>query len=167
MSCYRNVLLPKCLLPKRPFPKSPLPKCLDTVKYTLFARTLWVFVENDHCQIWGVCQLTYHAAICVVDGVGVTVVKAAAVKPYLHVCLDSWRRLRPALCKHTFLLGRSESKTGARHGKLNEEQQEQDDHVLAGQGGKHLASSYIKKYRTNVEKFILHLLHRIQWSNTD
>ena len=30
ISCYRNVMLPKCLLPKRPLPKCPLPKCLDT-----------------------------------------------------------------------------------------------------------------------------------------
>ena len=38
MSCYRNVLLPKCQLPKRPLPKCPLPKCLDTSKFSQICR---------------------------------------------------------------------------------------------------------------------------------
>ena len=69
-------------------------------------------------------------AECVVWRRRVGVVEAATLEHDLNVPLEGVGGLLPALAHHRPLLGGSESQTGARDGKLYQEEQEQDDHVL-------------------------------------
>ena len=53
MSCYWNVLLPKCPLPKCPLPKCPLPKCHGSNYYTSSWRPSWESVQYlGTCFTW-------------------------------------------------------------------------------------------------------------------